>query len=335
MRRIGNLIERIADYDNIQLAFMKARRGKMCSKEVNDFIADYDNSISQIRSQLISANVNVGNYRYFYITDPKLRKICAASFYERVLHHAIMNVCHEYFDRNLIYDTYATRPGKGVYDALNRAKYYLARNDFVLKLDYRKYFDSISHSVLKSKLRRIYKDKRLLEIFDKIIDSYCVTPGYGLPIGNLTSQYFANFYLSELDHELKEKMKVPGYIRYMDDILILSNEKQELKNIFDFISDISATKLYITLKPPLYASSLNGVSFLGYKVTSHYILMNGRSKKRFRQKLLYYMGEYGKGNMTEKDLSNHLLPLLAFTEHSSSFNFRKSCMEILGCNQML
>lgn len=153
MKRTGNLIYQIADYDNLYLAYAKACRGKQQKQEVLDFHKNFDKNIQTLRKEILSGNVDVGCYHYFKIFDPKERTICAASFKERVLHHALLNVCHDYFDNSLIDTTYATRTGKGLYAAVNKAIEGMSRYPWSAKLDYRKYYDTISHDILKEQLR--------------------------------------------------------------------------------------------------------------------------------------------------------------------------------------
>ncbi len=329
MKRVGNLMSQIVDYDNIQLAFIKSCRGKQAKREVLEFRSDYERNISEIRNSLLSSEIQVGNYNYFKIYDPKERVICAASFRERVIHHAIMNVCHEYFERTLIYDTYATRIGKGVYKALDKAKIAASKYQYVAKLDYRKYFDSIDHEVLKEKLARLFKDKELLSLFYKIIDSYCVVKGKGVPIGNLTSQYFANYYLSSLDHKVKEELRLPIYLRYMDDILIMDNNRTQLKSYVRTVQEYSENNLKLRLKEPIYGECRMGVQFLGYIVKPYRLQLNGRSKKRFREKINYYTNNYENNLISETEYQQHLLPLLAFTSYANDKAFQKAT--ICGC----
>lgn len=329
MKRVGNLMSQIADYDNIQQAFIKSCRGKQCKSEVLKFKSDYDRNISNIRQSLLSGDVEIGNYNYFKIYDPKERMICAASFRERVIHHAIMNVCHEYFERTLIYDTYATRKGKGGYKALDKAKKMALKYRYAVKLDYRKYFDSISHDILKLKLARLFKDQELLTLFDKIIDSYSIKEGKGIPIGNLTSQYFANFYLSSIDHFMKEKEGVPVYIRYMDDILMLDNDRLRLKDEFEVMS-ANSEKLLLQLKEPIYRDVFSGIPFLGYVVKPGYVQLSGRSKKRFSKKINECMCQYEHGFYDEYEYQQHLLPLLAFVNYAESRIFRRNIIKGVG-----
>ena len=321
-------MERIVSLDNLYLAYQKACRGKQCKQEVRRFSEHFDANIQELRLGIIDGTVAVGDYHYFTIHDPKTRTICAASFRERILHHAILNVCHEYFDKTLIDTTYATRLGKGVYAAIDQAVDALSHYEYSVKLDFRKYYDSIDHQVLKNKLRQRFKDPALLLLFDRIIDSYCVKEGKGLPIGNLSSQYFANFYLSGLDHFVKEDLKTPCYIRYMDDILLAGNDKVDLKRIVWEMSGMATDNLHLAFKPPVFRKSKDGQVFLGYKVMPYRYELAGRSKRRFRTKLLAYEKLLETGRWGQEQYAEHILPLLAFVEHAESRKFREASMKI-------
>lgn len=328
MLRERCLIHRIADIDNLSLAFVKACRGKQGKHEVAVYRARLEENLSELRSQILSGNVDVGHYTYFTIRDPKERVICAAPFRERVLHNALMNVCHEYFDRSLIDSTYATRPGKGVYSALDKAKSAFGKYEWSVKLDYRKYFDNVEHVALKAMLERKFADDRLLSIFGSIIDSYEVAPGKGLPIGNITSQYFANMYLSGVDHAVKEKCRVKVYIRYMDDILMVDRDRDRLKAAVSWMEGFSSRELSLTLKPPVCKRTAVGQVFLGYRVLPYRLALSGRSKRRFRSKLLDYDRRLNEGEWTESQYRDHILPLTSFVQHASSERFRRSCLAI-------
>lgn len=323
MKRASNLTEKIADTDNLYHAFYKAAKAKRIKNEVLDFERNIDVNLKNLQQQIISGNIKTGNYHYFKIYDPKERTICAASFPERVLHHAIMNICHPYFERQLIYHNYATRIGKGTYAALDKAKKYVKKHSFYAKLDVRKYFDSISHNVLNSLLERIFKDKTLLLVFDKIISSYEVNKGYGIPIGNLTSQYFANYYLSKADHFAKENLKIPGYIRYMDDILIFENDKNLLKEKLAKFKNFVETNLLLSFKPSTLNYTSMGVSFLGYRLFPDYVMLNSNSKRRFVNKLTKYQYLLLENIWTQNEFARHVLPLVSFTEYSKAKQLRK------------
>lgn len=329
MKRFGNLIEKIAELNNLYLAFNKACRGKQFKHEVLAFRENFDRNISLLREEILSGNVDVGNYHYFVIRDPKTRKICAAKFNERILHHAIMNVCHDIYDKRLVPFTFATRKGKGVYAALEQAQLACGKYRYTVKLDFRKYYDSIDHDVMKHILTNMFKDKVLLSIFNRIIDSYCVTTSKGLPIGNLTSQYFANTYLSSLDHYIKEALHAPIYIRYMDDLFLASDSREQLRLIVAEITRYSSEKLRLTLKPPIFRCSKDGQVFLGYRVLPHRLLLSGRSKKRFRSKLIDYHKKFISCEWNEQTLQEHIIPLMAFVNHARCEMFRRECMKLI------
>ncbi len=322
-------MDEITDMDNLYLAYHKACKGKQGKREVRCFAEHFDENMQALHQELANGTIALGNYTYFTIYDPKERIICAAPFRERVVQHAIMNVCHRHFDSRLVDTTYATRKGKGVYAAINQSVKAMTQYEYSVKLDFRKFYDSVDHSVLKAKLRRLFKDAALLDLFDKIIDSYCVAEGKGIPIGNLTSQYFANRYLSDLDHRAKERWHAAAYMRYMDDILIAGNDREALKRCVANMVDYSAKELKLTFKPPIFKRAKDGQVFLGYKVMPYHYLLSGRSKRRFRSKLLQYESKRTKGEWSEAEYAEHVVPLVSFVQHADSKSFRRACMEIV------
>ncbi len=323
MKRVGFLTEKIADKENLYLAYYKAKRGKQYKKEVIRFGNNVDYNINKLHNEILTGNVSVGKYRQFTITDPKKRNVYAAAFDERVLHHAIMNVCHEYFEKTMICDTYATRLDKGIYKALDKARLAAKRYRYVAKLDFRKYFDSISHDILKYKLKRIFKDKKLLDILFQILDTYSVEEGQGIPIGNLTSQYFANYYLSSLDHYIKETLKIPVFVRYMDDMLLFDDDIERLKMCVNLVENYSCEKLHLTLKRPVIKQTEDTIPFLGYKIGKNVILLNSRSRNRFSKKLFRYEKLLSDGIWSEKEYQSHILPLLAFVQYAYTKKMRR------------
>lgn len=327
MKRAGYLTERIACTDNLLAAYYKALRGKRMKAEVRQFSASLDANLSRLRTEIFSGDVEVGDYTYFQIHDPKPRMICAAAFRERVLHHAIMNVCHPYFECQLIETTYATRPGKGIYQAIVRTRRAMKRYAYVGKFDFRKYFDSIDHEILKRKLRWLFKDVRLLGIFDRIIDSYSRSAGKGLPIGNLTSQYMANYYLSGLDHAVKEVLGVGEYVRYMDDFLVFASTGEELDGYVEAVRRYASAELALTLKPVVCLRVSEGIPFLGYTVYPHKILLNARSKRRLKAKMRNYEWMRKEGWWDERSYTEHILPLLSFAGYGYTKGLRQ---EIIG-----
>lgn len=326
MKRTGNLIQQIADPDNLLLAFYKAFRGKRKDGEALRFQSRLEENVVLLSEEILSGEVSVGKYSYFYIEDPKLRLICAASFRERVLHHAIMNVCHHCFERNLIETTYATRPGKGIYKAIDRAKMAMRKYRYVAKFDFRKYFDSIDHGILNGKLERMFKDKTVLDIMSRIIASYSNSEGKGIPIGNLTSQYFANYYLSEMDHWIKETLHVPEYIRYMDDFLVFADSYSEIRKYIEQLRVFVKERLDLELKPVIVSDTLKGMDFLGYRIYAHKILLARRSKRRFVRKIRNYGDLLKMGIWNEQEYYEHITPLLAYAMRGYTQRLRRRCL---------
>src|SRR5262249_35999861 len=180
MRRAGHLFERIVDRENLRLAVHKALRGKRSKQDARAFVARLDENLESMRAAIVSGEIALGEYHQFTIFDPKQRLITAPCFRERVLHHAIMNVCEPVFERWLIADTFACRRGKGRLAALHRARDFAGRSAFFLKLDVRKYFESISHEILAAGLERLFKDRRLMLLLRRILAGFASTPGRGL-----------------------------------------------------------------------------------------------------------------------------------------------------------
>lgn len=327
MKRVGGLIEQIAAPENLYYAYYKAAKSKVSQPSVQAYCKNLDKNVQQLHTQLLTGNIQTGNYHYFKIHDPKERLICAAPFSERVMHHAIMNICHPVFERHLIEHTCATRPGKGTYAALGYAKTAVEKYHWVAKLDIRKYFDSIPHPVLKQKLARLFKDRMLLKVFSSIIDSYNAIPGKGIPIGNLTSQYFANYFLSDADHFVLEKLKVPVFIRYMDDMLLFANNKSDLKETVHTFIHFLEHELQLTVKPIYLNTTLLGVPFLGYRMYPSVIKLNTRSKIRFKHKLKMYDQLLNNEIWTQKEYSRHIQPLISFTQHADSANLRRAMID--------
>jgi RNA-directed DNA polymerase len=326
MKRQGDLLEKIADMDNLQTAFYTASKGKSAKEDVFSYGKKIHENLRRLREEIQSGDIKVGGYRFFTVYDPKLREICAAPFSQRVLHHAVMNVCHHLFEKVQIFDSYANRKGKGTYAALKRAVYYTGRYEWFLKLDVQKYFDTIDHGVLKNQLNGIFKDMRLLAIFGLIIDSYHKTPEKGVPIGNLTSQYFANHYLAKSDRFIKENLRISGYVRYMDDMVLWHHDKQRLKDPGLHLRAFLKAELKLELRPFCLNHASRGLPFLGYLLFPDGIRLSHRSRSRFVHKLRFYKEQLVSSQWTQKEYQNHVMPLMAFTGHADAKGFRKKVL---------
>ena len=300
MKRYNKLFEQIISWQNFRLAFLKASKGKSRSSEVILFTTKLDENLEVLRRGIANQTYSIGEYRQFKIYDPKERIISVASFKDRVIHHAIINILEPIFEKQFIFHTYACRKGKGTHAAARYVFKKARSNNFFLKLDIKKYFDSIDHTELKRQLIRIIKDKRCLILLFKIIDSYYFQENKGLPIGNLTSQFFANLYLSSLDHFILEQLKSACYARYMDDMIILADSVQELKEISHSIQMYIKQKLDLTLKQEIYGKVSKGIPFLGWKITNNSITVLSKTRKRMKKKLKEIQHDFLSGKITEE-----------------------------------
>jgi hypothetical protein len=275
----------------------------------------------------------LGKYRYFTIRDPKERTICAAAFDERVIHHAVMNVCDPVFERYQIFDSYATRRCKGTFAALERAEQFTKQSTWFLKLDVKKYFDSIDHTILKDMLGRLFKDARLLHLLKRIIESYEKTPGKGLPIGNLTSQYFANHYLAAADHFVKEKLLMKRYVRYMDDMALWNEDKETLLEQSHLLEHFLSERLALLLRPVCLNRSEMGMPFLGFRVFPDKTLLRPGSRRRFRRKMRRIHEKVVTGAISQENYGSRSHALITHIAHANTRGFRRSVLKELGNRQ--
>jgi RNA-directed DNA polymerase len=323
MKRVAHLFEKIASPANLLSAFLKARRGKGRQAEVRAFAAHLDGGIAGLRQDLLAGRCHFDRYESFRIHDPKERIIHAAPFRDRVLHHAIMNVCEPFFERLQIFDSYACRKGKGTRAALFRVREFSRRYPWYLKLDVRRYFPSIGHERLKRQLARLFKDPRLLALFEAVIDGFATEPGKGLPIGNLTSQYFANHYLAPLDHFVKERLRVPGYLRYMDDFVLWGHSTRDLAAWEGQVCDFCAERLGLELKVPCLNRSRAGLPFLGFVVRPGGLRLSSRSCRRVRRKLRACLRDLERGRLDEDRAAKTVRSLFARTDWASGPALRR------------
>lgn len=324
MKRVGNLIEKIADPENIALAFHKAAKGKWTKSEVLNFSRNLIAKINVLSRALRNGELPQGNYCFFDIYDPKKRTIAVAPFEHRVVHHSIMNVCDVYFDNKQVYHSYACRKGKGSVAAVNYVQENICSSLWYLKLDIRKYFDSIPHEYLKSDLRIIFKDEQLLNLFSEIIEKYTAKEaGRGIPIGNLTSQYFANHYLVKIDRLIKEELKVKYYVRYMDDMLLFNLSKEEAIRFEKIIRDFLLAELTLELKTSQINRIQCGIPFLGYRIYKHTIRLGTVARARFIKRVRFYRESLAKGLIAEQDAAAGMRALLAFAERADICALKK------------
>ena len=222
-------LEAIADFIGLYQAAQRAARGHRDRRSVSEFLLNLEPEIFRLKRELLSEEYHPGPYHRFYIRDPKPRVIQAAPFRDRVVQHALCAILEPHLERRSIYDNYACRVGKGTHAALKRAQHFCRRWPWYLKLDVERFFESLDHEILRGLLAKLIEDPRVTKLAGLFLISEHSAQGHGLPIGNLTSQHYANLYLSELDHFIKSRLCVRGYLRYMDDFVLFGESKADLK----------------------------------------------------------------------------------------------------------
>jgi hypothetical protein len=338
MKRVNNLYHLVYDFTNLYRAYLAARRGKRNKIEIIKFESLLSSNLLQLKEQLMNKSYCPGPYRVFVIREPKERVIMAPRFRDRVVQHSLCdNVLNPVFERHLIPFTFANRRYKGTHAAL----YTLSRQMqkawkesgnngcYILKCDISNYFYSINHSILKGKIRRLIKDKDILWLTDLIIDS---TPGeVGIPIGNLTSQYFANYFLSEMDHLIKEKLRIKHYVRYMDDFTLIHHDKQYLVYCKEYLSNyLEHIGLTFNKKTQVFPLK-NGVDFLGFHT---YVTETGKivrklrrnSKKKMKRKLRFFQREYSAGRIDLDRIRSSIASWIGHAKHGNTYNLRKKIL---------
>lgn len=286
MKRHGNLFESIASLENLQLADKRARKGKADQYGVQIHSKNELENLKSLQEMLLTGSYRTSEYSTFTVFEPKERLVFRLPYFpDRIAHHAIMNILEPIFTRSFTADTYSCIKGRGIHLAARKVQQSLkdvSGTKYCLKMDIQKFYPSVNHEILKSLLRKKFKDERLLQVLDEIIDS-----AEGLPIGNYLSQYFANFYLTYFDHWIKETQHVKYYFRYADDLVILSDSKQMLHRLCHEIIQYLADHLKLKIKQnyQIFPVESRGIDFLGYVFFHTHVRLRKSIKQNFARML--------------------------------------------------
>jgi RNA-directed DNA polymerase len=332
MHREGFMMERIVSWENLRQAYVLARRGHHHRSRTHFEMGRLEAWLQTLGREINDGTVAVGRFHRFVIHDPKRRVIHAAPFRERVLHHALMRIAGPVFEKRSIFDSYACRVGKGAHRARARAKEYTGCFRFYLKLDVRRYFDSINHDVVIAQLSRWFKDPAFLILMERIVRSYEAAPGTGVPIGSLVSQYLANGYLGLLDRFIKEELLIKGYVRYMDDMVLWSDDAALLRGAACEIECFMSDNLRLILKEhSLVLRTRDGLPFLGARITSVSVYPSRRTRRRMKLKLREYEQAYTKGRLNAAGLQRRVGAVMAVVQ---SMDCRAYCRKLFILNQV-
>ena len=346
MRRYKNLWADVISFENLYLAFRKASREKRVQPNVAAFEFDLEFNLAQLQEELEEKTYCPGGYDSFYIRDPKHRLVSAAPFRDRVVHHALCNVIEPIFERTFIADSYANRVGKGTHKALDRCQAFSRQYRYVLQCDVRQFFPSIDHVLMRRILARKLADREIMWLIDRILeggvgvledeyemvyfagdDLLAACRPRGLPVGNLTSQFWANVYLSELDQFVVRELRCGAYLRYVDDFLLFSGDKRQLWAWRDAVQ-VRLACLRLTMhegSSTVYPVD-NGIPFLGFRVFPAHRMLRRRNGVAFARRFRVYRRMVTRGEMTTEQLGRRVRGWVAHAEHGNTYRLRRSLL---------
>lgn len=325
MKRVGGLFDAIVDRANLAAAAWAAARGKQDRPAVRAFFTRFDEEIGAMRTELAAGTWRFAPYRRFTVRDTKTRTIHAPAFRDRVVHHAIVGVAGPVLESGALFHSYACRRGKGQHAALAVARKWSRRTDWYGKLDVDKFYDTVDHVVLRRLLDRRFRERRLLQLFDALLDSYATAPGKGLPIGALTSQYLGNFYLDEVDRHIKATGAAHRYLRYMDDMVVWGDPVS--------LAIVRAAALEgmaeVQLRPKHggeWNRCAQGLPFLGFVIYPGRLRVNRQGRRRLRRKLGGIERAYRDGMLDECSLQKRGASLFAHVATADDSAWRRAVL---------
>ncbi|MGB1251008.1 MAG: reverse transcriptase domain-containing protein [Candidatus Promineifilaceae bacterium] len=346
MKTYKNLHERICAFENLYSAFMKARRGKRKRPNVAAFEFNLENELIALREQLQNGTYRPGRYTHFTIYDAKPRRISAAPFRDRVVHHALVNVIDPIWERRFIHDSYACRVGRGTHAALDRATQFARQHPYVLQCDVEKFFPAIDHAILMQLLRKRIADKHTLSLCQTILDSgrniheaawemqwfpnddlLAAGRPRGLPIGNQTSQFWGNVYLHELDKFVKHHLHCRPYLRYADDILLFASSKAQLHIWYTAIVTFLYTlRMQIPPRKRRVAPVTAGFPFLGFVIYPSHRRLQRRSGVAFARRFRGKVAAYERGTLPLTRLTGSVNGWIGHAQHGDTYGLRKAIL---------
>lgn len=335
----NNLFPLVYDFESLHTAYLRARKGKREHKEVLLFSQNLETNLIELQNELIWGTYKTGEYRKFFVYEPKQRLVAALPFRDRVVQHSLVAAIEPIWERRFIHDSYACRVGKGTHAGADRAQNFLRAVQrrygrvFVLKADISKYFPSIDHAIMKRLLAKRIACTRTLHLLFGIIDSWEDAPGRGLPIGNLTSQLMANIYLHELDEFVKYQLRERHYARYMDDFVIIHHNKAHLHRqrciIEAFLSD--HLRLETNRKTQVFPIGVRrgrALDFLGYRIWPTHRRLRVGSVRRMRAKLRVFVAAMQRGRLEADRARATIRSWVAHTLHADAYRIRRKLLSL-------
>ncbi len=347
MKSYGNLFEKVIDFENLWRAYRRARKGKRSRPEVAAFEYRLEGELCGLREELASGTYRPGAYRHFRIIEPKPRIISAAPFRDRVVHHALYQVLEPIFEPRFIADSYACRVGKGTHRAVLRCQRFQRRFAYRLQCDVVRFFPSVDHEILASRIARRVRDSRVMDLVHAILasgadipeespspvfwfpDDELFTPlrPRGLPIGNLTSQFWANVYLDPLDHFVKEGLRCRGYVRYCDDFILFGDSPAQLRDWRARVVEcLERLRLRLHEGRCHIVPTHYGIPFLGFRIFRDRRLLLRRGIRRFRRRLGTLQAGFTAGSVSAATIGQSVRSWVAHAAWGSTVGLRQAVL---------
>ncbi len=318
----------VVAFSTLVRAAERAASGKRTSLAAARFLERAEFEVLALQRALEADEWRPGLGARFEISDPKPRTITAVPFRDQVVHHALIGVLQPHFERRMIHDSYACRSGKGTHAALRRAKAFVRARRYFLKLDVRRFFDSLRHGVVHDTLGRIVKDRRVLGLCARVLRGNEGQPdlGVGLPLGALTSQWFANLALGRLDHHVLERLRPGGYVRYMDDFALFADERAYLATAHAEIAEFLSERLELELKEraTILAPTTEGLPFLGWLIFPGLNRVRPENLRRYRWRLRLRRWQYETGRCSEESYRRAVGSLYELLRHGDTRELRRA-----------
>lgn len=358
MKTLKNVFEKVVDYNNLYIAYLNARDSKRFNYEVLDFFANLEDDLVKLQNELMDRTYKLGKYREFYIYQPKKRLIMALPFRDRVVQWAIYQVVNPEFVRGYITDSFACIEDRGSHKAVKRLYYWLRQvgkrpeKYYYLKLDISKYFYRVDHDILMEILKRKFRDDDMIFLFDRIVNSdntkFGLPPGKGpgevkrserlgekgMPVGNLSSQMFGNLYMDKLDQYCKRTLGIHFYIRYMDDVIILNQDKDQLHNWKRLIEVFLKEKLQLDLNDKTCIRPITlGIEFCGYKLWNTHIKLRKSTALRMKRYLKKKQKDYAAGKVTLENVREVVFTYKDVLKQCNSYKLSRTIFGEYGASE--
>ena len=346
MKTIKNLCNETISTENLFLAWRDFCRGKRKKKDVMQFEYKLEENVYKLHRQLKDGTYTHGGYQNFFITDPKQRHIHKAQVRDRVVHHALYRKLYWFYDTTFIPTSFSCRNGRGthrgvewLYKMCRKVSKNYIHSCYVLKCDIRKFFNTVNHDVLLSILAKRIKDKALLKILENIIESYVSDESNlferkGIPLGNLTSQLFANVYMNEFDQFMKHELRLKYYARYTDDFVVVADSTEYLQSLLPAITTFLHERLKLELHPEKVSirTLQSGIDFLGYIIRPHHRLVRTKTRRRMEWKLVEKVRAYKAGEIKEEQLNASLQSFLGVLSHADAYETEQRLRNLIITN---